>query len=291
MKIVDRFLNRSEEIVFKELTSVAADNGLRAFAKPRLSDVLLKDGERLSDRLFSFYTRAHFDFLVTDHEFKPVMAVEYDGPFHVEGKQAERDTIKNDLCGNAELPLLRIGAKHVTKKYRGMTLLRWIIEVTELQSAFDDAQAKGQIPYDEAFDPASIASDGTGRSWPYWLSAEANVRINKFIRAQPGAKAWISLLGHDDRGNAHSFSYLNVDGRFLYVKTAARNQGASIPVYDMLSEVTNCELDEQLAGLQRGDVKLLPLQEFKSIHDRICQRYGMRRRSSMGTGLDWNVSG
>jgi len=40
MKIVDSLLNRSEEVVFRELQSISQDNNLKVFAKPRLSDVI-----------------------------------------------------------------------------------------------------------------------------------------------------------------------------------------------------------------------------------------------------------
>jgi hypothetical protein len=42
-----------------------------------------------------------------------------------------------------------------------------------MQRSFDEAHEKGEIPFDETFDPAAIISDGGGRQWPYWLSATA----------------------------------------------------------------------------------------------------------------------
>jgi hypothetical protein len=51
MKIVDSLLNRSEEVVFRELQSISQDNNLKVFAKPRLSDVILKGRELLTQRL------------------------------------------------------------------------------------------------------------------------------------------------------------------------------------------------------------------------------------------------
>jgi Protein of unknown function (DUF2726) len=65
MKIVDSLLNRSEEVVFRELQSISQDNNLKVFAKPRLSDVILKGREFLTQREFDFYTRSHCDFVVT----------------------------------------------------------------------------------------------------------------------------------------------------------------------------------------------------------------------------------
>jgi len=147
MKIAETLLNRSEEVVYRELSNIASDNGMKVFAKPRLSDVIQKESSYLTQREFDFYTRSHCDFVVTDGTFRPLMIVEYDGPLHqTDEKQQERDEIKNELCRRAALGMLRINANHVTKLYRGMTVLRWIVEVTELEKAFNEAQEKGQIP-------------------------------------------------------------------------------------------------------------------------------------------------
>src|SRR5271154_852907 len=108
MEIVETLLNRSEEVAFRELQSVASDNNLKVFPKPRLSDVIQKGNSYLTQRQFDFYTRSHCDFVITDEAYRPTMIVEYDGPLHVDAKQQERDKIKNDLCRRAGLGMLRI---------------------------------------------------------------------------------------------------------------------------------------------------------------------------------------
>ena len=182
MEIVESLLNRSEEVAFRELQSIASDNNLKVFPKPRLSDVIRKGNSFLTQREFDFYTRSHCDFVVTDNQFHPLMVVEYDGPLHADAKQQERDEIKNELCRRAELGMLRIHDRHVTKLYRGMTVLRWIVEVSELEKAFYEAQANGQVPYDEPFDPAMFMTGSTGRHFPYWLSAPATQSFHDFFK-------------------------------------------------------------------------------------------------------------
>jgi hypothetical protein len=162
MRLREQFFNRSEELVFRELTKVANDNALHAVAKIRVSDVLERR-RYLTPSEFSMFSSAHFDFLLTDQSHRPVLAIEYDGPTHLAGKQTARDEIKNAFCHEAGLPLIRIVASYVTRLYRGMTLLRWIVEVIELEKAFDQAQQSGLVPWDEPFDPLSIASDGSSR--------------------------------------------------------------------------------------------------------------------------------
>jgi hypothetical protein len=94
MRIADRLMTKAEEVAFRELKSIADDNGFRLFAKPRLSDVLWK-GVPLPPRTFDFYTRVHVDFAICDAATRPIMLVEYDGPFHAHAKQQERDRIVN----------------------------------------------------------------------------------------------------------------------------------------------------------------------------------------------------
>jgi very-short-patch-repair endonuclease len=207
MKIADSLLNRSEEKVFRELQNIASDNGMRIFSKPRLSDVILKESTRLSDREFEFYTRSHCDFVVTDAKSRPLIIVEYDGPLHkLNPKQQERDEIKNDFCRRAEIGLLRINDQYVTKLYRGMSVLRWIVEVTEMQRAFYEAQEKGYIPSDEPFDPAFIDTpDSIGR-FPYWLSAPATQSFHDFFKTLDPSipKGWTGILGRRQQGRGPS---------------------------------------------------------------------------------------
>lgn len=50
MRIAETLLNRSEAVAFRELQSIADDNGMLVFAKPRLSDVILKGRAHLTQR-------------------------------------------------------------------------------------------------------------------------------------------------------------------------------------------------------------------------------------------------
>jgi very-short-patch-repair endonuclease len=277
MHVVERFLNRTEEIVFKELSSIASDNSLRVFSKARLSDVIVKGDTFLGNRTFEFYTQAHFDFVITSNDNVPFLVVEYDGPSHREPKQFERDSIKNDLCKQSGLPLLRINARYVMQRYRGMTLLRWIVEVMQLQKCFDEAQAKGQVPYDEAFDPAMIISDGSGRNWPYWLALDANLKISRYFETQPGAKRLSSSFGLDANGNTHYLSYLRVGDNFLWAKPAARDQDTAIPVFDMLDQIGHYELGMELENFLKGKKPMLSRAEFEPIHQRMCAEYNITR--------------
>ena len=95
----------------------------------RLSDAIQKsEGEHLTNEEFSLYTKAHLDFLVVTQikPSDPVFAVEFDGAFHADTDQARRDVIKNRLCKQAGLPLLRVGAVEV-KEFDRFSLLDYML--------------------------------------------------------------------------------------------------------------------------------------------------------------------
>lgn len=284
MKIADALLNKSEEMVLRELEAIADDNGLRVFAKPRLSDVILKGETKLSQREFDFYTRAHVDFVVTDETSKPVMIVEYDGPSHTDLKQAERDKIKDTLCVESGLGILRIKANHVTRLYRGISVLRWIVEVAELQKWFEKAQAEGQVSYDEPFDPAMISDDGRGRKWPYWLSVSTTQSILSFLRKLDNTmpKGRAGILGSDAIGNQHSLSFIWFGDHVIWAKTAVRPQNVDFPSYDLLNEIATCELGINLTKFRRGEISSISIPQFEKVHAEFCSKYKATPSHSMG---------
>jgi very-short-patch-repair endonuclease len=284
MKVAQSLLNRSEEVAFRELESIASDNSLKVFPKPRLSDVIQKGQSFLTQREFDFYTRSHCDFVVTDEEYRPTMIVEYDGPLHVDAKQQERDEIKNDLCRRAGLGMLRIHDRHVTKLYRGMTVLRWIVEVSELEKAFYEAQAKGQVPYDEPFDPAMFDTVSTSRRFPYWLSAPATQSFHDFFKTLEPVrpKGWTGILGHDDAGTGYRLSCLYFEDKTLWSRTAIRKQDLDFPHYDLLNELDICELGIRLEKFRKGEIWAATRDEFRPIFESFCRHYNAHPSHSMG---------
>lgn len=285
MRVVNSLLNRSEELVFNELQNIASDNDLRVFSKTRLSDVIQKDSTILTQREFDFFTRSHCDFVITDANFKPMMIVEYDGPFHVDEKQKERDKIKNELCKRAEMGILRIHDQHVTKLYRGMSVLRWIVEVFELQKSFYAAQLTGQIPYEEIFDPSLIERVGENRRFPYWLSAPATQSFHSFFKTLDPTKpkGWNSVLGFDHDGTIYRLSCLYFDDQIIYSKTSVRSQGLDFPYDDLANEIDTCELGIVFKKFQTGEFNSVNIDQFKRNFDYFCSKYDVHPSHSMGS--------
>jgi hypothetical protein len=122
-----RILSFLEPRVYTVLQRQLVKEGYRILPKVRLSDAINKDtNDHLSDRDFGYYTRAHFDFLVTK-DLDPVFAVEFDGVGHFQDDRAiENDVIKNRLCKEASLPLLRITSSEL-REHDQVTLLDYML--------------------------------------------------------------------------------------------------------------------------------------------------------------------
>lgn len=275
MKITSSLMNRAESNALRELERIAGANELRVFAKVRLSDVLEKGRVYLTNRELDYYSRAHCDFVLADMDFRPRMIVEYDGPMHEDRVQKERDKIKNELCGRAGMSILRINDKHVTKRYRGMTVLRWIIEVSQLETWFYEAQESGQIPYDEPFDPCFIGGTDDKLSFPYWLSADAASSLRRFLTQQAPSmpKGWSGVLGSNGEGLCVRLSYLYFGDEIIYVRNAVRKQDLVFPEYDLLSEISTCELGYALERFRCGVQEAVGVEEFRKTFRAFCERY------------------
>lgn len=122
-----RILNFREPEVDIILRQQLAKEGYRVLPKVGLSDALAKDhDDHLPQREFDYFTRAHLDFLVT-RDNMPVFAVEFDGAHHfIDDRTIENDVIKNRLCKEAGLPLLRITSTEV-EEYDKLTLLDYML--------------------------------------------------------------------------------------------------------------------------------------------------------------------
>ena len=80
-----------------------------------------------------------------------------------------------------------------------MDLLSWLVEVWFLDRAFADAQERGELPWDEDFDPICVvAMAGRNGSFPLWLSAPVQTGIEKLHKRGARADAVPShVIGRD----------------------------------------------------------------------------------------------
>lgn len=145
-------------ILLRQLTS----KGYRVYPKVRLCDAIGKDeNERISQREFHYFTRAHLDFVIVKNEM-PIFAVEFDGQNHSSPEAIERDVLKNRLCKAADLPLLRITSAEITERDQltvlDYMLMRHVAWQEEIGGIMDEIQEfVAGLPQD--FDPEDYAVD------------------------------------------------------------------------------------------------------------------------------------
>lgn len=152
MKRTKKILNFHEEATHAILSKVATQNGAKVFAKVRVADVLEINDSGLSNTEYSYALKSHFDFVVTESDNDPLLAVEFDGPHHQEdAKAAANDERKDDICRHFQFPVLRANADFLTKKIRQFNILSWLVELWFMERDFERAQEAGQIPPDEPF--------------------------------------------------------------------------------------------------------------------------------------------
>src|SRR5882672_9392585 len=69
-----KILNLSESTTREILSTAAARNGVRVVEKVRVADVLQIEGSGISDALYSYALRAHFDFIVVNDAHESLFA-------------------------------------------------------------------------------------------------------------------------------------------------------------------------------------------------------------------------
>lgn len=138
--------HRADEL----LQRTAEERGDRLLAKVRLADAI--DVGNWGDPHRGFAMRAHLDFLMINvATSEPLFAVEIDGARHrTDRTQRHRDVLKDELCKEARLPLLRVGSDFARKEGR-IVLLDYLCEAYYRSVAFEAAQEAGQSPPDEPF--------------------------------------------------------------------------------------------------------------------------------------------
>jgi hypothetical protein len=280
-----RFLNSYERVTYDKLNAVADRLGAHVFPKVRLADVIPVNNSGISKTEFTFALKSHVDFLVTDSDQEPQFCVEFDGPTHQDREQIRRDEIKNDLLARFDMPYMRINARYLEDRYRGLDLLTYFVDVWFLSIAFGAAQDSGHVPLDEPFDPTCVISDGTlsGRTWPYWVSLDLQVNIQKLFDAgkivQMSPSHWI---GADKRGNLRCIAWLFAkEDECLFIETGMRqHRFPAVDCSDILSQLAIYDLHDALLLTLNGQKQLAPGSELDARLGHYEKHYEMYSSSS-----------
>ncbi len=272
-----KLLNFHEEATHQRLQEVCEQNGSRVFAKVRLADVLPIEESGITAEDYRFALQSHFDFVVTDSSNSTLFAVEFDGPSHETEEQVRRDSVKNRLCERFRLPLLRVNANYLFKKYHRMDVLTWLIESWFMEQDFNAQQEAGNIPYDEAFDPFMVIADPTKEGpFPYWLAREQQIKIHNLFDAGHIKNPIPShMIARDEKGNYHAIAWIYVtDHRGVYVESGMRSQlFTPVLILGILEEILIIELYERLVRVLKGEQEPLLSWEIKLRLQQFKQSY------------------
>jgi hypothetical protein len=95
---------------------------------------------------WDYYTKASFDFVVCtrDGEQRFEIAIEFDGKQHRLRKQARKDTLKDRLCFESGLPLIRI-QRDLVEIRENLTFLEYMLDLYFGEKTMDDLKQRGEI--------------------------------------------------------------------------------------------------------------------------------------------------
>lgn len=251
--MLKKLQNKYEKLTNDYVDEVCKRYGALTYAKVRLADVFKIEGSGISNELYSYALKAHFDTIVYDSDLLPLFAVEFDGSTHIfDQKQIDNDLKKNTLCEELGLPLLRISSDHLNKEHRGTNLLSWFIEVWFASQWFYKAQEEGKFSYEEPFLPMSFQSiPGKDREFPLWLSRSARGKIASLNMKghledfSPTAVVWMG-----QNNDYHCLAWIVVkDSRVVFTKNTMKGQQFPAPIQDLLEDITVLDLTEKLINV------------------------------------------
>lgn len=219
-------VNFYEKATDRLLTSAAADNGDRLLTKVRLADVV--DIDVFSGHAKGYGLKAHLDFVMVDAKSSvPRFAVELDGRQHwADPRVRERDRLKDSICEESGLPLLRITSEftRVTGRWQ---VLSYIVQAFYLSEAFHTAQEQGTVPLDEPFDIGNfITKDDAGRYLFNTLDAPARLQmLNHWKNKRLPSFApdeFLTVLPNERQVQAHAWLAVATD-RYLIGRVRIRD--------------------------------------------------------------------
>lgn len=123
-----RFMNDYEWCAFDILCGALSETDIAVYPKVRIADVVEINQSMISDELYTYALKAHFDFILIQKN-KLVLAIEYDGPWHAfKPSVIENDKLKAQICARFDIPLIRVDG-HFLRPIADFRLLAWIIKV------------------------------------------------------------------------------------------------------------------------------------------------------------------
>lgn len=123
------------EMLFLSSLDKATEGSYRVFGKVRVADIVaVKKMSNKShwQKAFNKIALKHFDFVLCDkNTLKTVAIIELDDSTHNKKQEKEKDELKNAICAEIKLPLIRVKASN---KYDSDLLKKTIEEKLNIQN-------------------------------------------------------------------------------------------------------------------------------------------------------------
>jgi hypothetical protein len=115
-----RFASDGERRLYQALARVYGPRSVQGHVS--MGNVVSGETLGLSDEELRYLRLAHFDFVIWDTKEQAMAAWEFDGVHHFTvPEQQRRDSLKDNICHKAELPLYRISGRPSAGTIRRMT--------------------------------------------------------------------------------------------------------------------------------------------------------------------------
>jgi hypothetical protein len=272
MVILKRLLNKSEEVTDERLRNACGSFSVRIYVKARLADVIPIERSGISHAAYSFALRSHLDFLVVNELFEPLFAVEFDGPRHRINEQvARRDALKNELCREFGLPLLRVDDRFLDARYMDMDLLGWLVRVVLTRRADQELVRAGELSPEDAAasDPIFCA--------PFVISFKARERLSAMHDAGVCDHYPPFVIGVDEHDNAHAIAGLRLaNDEWAFAVAEMPYQGFFGLAEDLLEEIIYIKLADAVEAITSRRTVANSPQKFLARVGEFLQRYRAR---------------
>jgi hypothetical protein len=248
--------------------------------------VLPIDNSGISNELYSFALKSHFDFVVAGSDLTGLFAVEFDGLTHQSELQQQRDSKKRLLCERFQFPVLRIGAEHINRRYRNLHILTWFIEVWFAAEAFQQAQSSGEISPDEPFDPSFfITIPGLEGRFPLWLSAEPRSKLQRLWHQGKCLDfAPAEIVGECGSDTLHAFGCIRLnEAEGVWTQTVLRNQAFPASSFELVQELIAFQVYDKVRDVIEGTDAPVSVTEVK----RAAKEFAAGVEWPMHMGLVW----
>ena len=204
--MLKKILTQGERAIWSTATQFAKELGVEVFAKMRIADVAEIKNSGISNELYNYALRAHFDVLLV-RDNRAVLAIEFDGLGH----EPHNDTRKNSLCDRFNIPLVRVAPLHIASRNFEDDAVTFLIHQFFCVESF--LSRFGNEPY-EPYDPL------------YFISVPGKERTLPFAYSQ----RWRGQLASRLKEHAGKFPEpLRTDWRPTNSPPAARHTTASPP--------------------------------------------------------------